>query len=162
MKLFILYSLVVVFLAHVANAWELQEYIPAIFSRPSRIPQFILDARHPWIQENKNALERLPDPKHAVCSLDSSLRFPNSSSPLTYPSDLFRYLEIDNNRGGVDRAGWSNAVSRLKEMTDCPAALQDVEAFKVEIFAVGGGIPSRGDQNLRSHLLNCLVFSLMY
>lgn len=104
---------------------------------PSPIPQFILDARRPWVEENKRWLDRREDAAQLLCALNSTVR-PDSAvagnGSRTYPVDLFHRLEIDNNRAGVSRDGWPNAVARLGEMLDCPAALLDVTELYVDIF----------------------------
>ncbi|KAI0151575.1 hypothetical protein GGR57DRAFT_176316 [Xylariaceae sp. FL1272] len=99
--------------------------------RKSRVPQFVLDARHPWTIENRRALETLPDPKAFLCSV------PNDSSiggGLELPHDLFHYLEIANSRYDIDRPGWPNALKRSLEMKECPAALEQVRTFKTDIY----------------------------
>lgn len=121
-----------------AISWQLQQYIPKLFIASSHIPQFALDTRHPWLEENRGYLERLDTPAQALCSLESKLRLANADETRTYPADLFKYLRIDNNRAGVDRPGWKNALLRLKEMLDCPAALHDVEDFNVQIWISDG------------------------
>ena len=135
MKALNFFTLVALFFVHLSNAWQLQEFLPRLFTSPSRIPQFILDTRHPWLEEHRRYLEHLDNPKQALCSLDSKLRPNHGQESRTYPADLFKYLEIDNNRAGVDRPqGWNNAVLRLREMLDCPAAIHDAEDFNVQIW----------------------------
>lgn len=141
-------------------AWDLQQHISPLFTSDLRIPQFILDTRHPWLEENKKSLARLQNPTEALCSLDSELRpTDGTTETYTYPSDLFRYLEIDNNRAGVNRPGWRNAVLRLREMLACPAAMQDVESFNVRIYASDGshGIGYPEMDNPPSELPNLFI-----
>lgn len=134
--------LALLLLLPLAQAWKFLTFPHFVLNafyriQTSPIPQFILDAQHPWIEENRARLERLPDAAAQLCALDSPLRpdpaiSGNSSS--TYPEDLFRRLEIDNSRSGVSRFGWANAVARLEEMHRCPAALLDVAELRVDIY----------------------------
>ncbi|TRX93020.1 hypothetical protein FHL15_006158 [Xylaria flabelliformis] len=101
--------------------------------RQSRVPQFILDAQHPWILENQGKLERLPDAESFLCSQPQRSGKDLSENGLDVPPDLFEYLEIDNRRLGVDRPGWPNAVLRLRELHRCSAALSQVKTFKTAI-----------------------------
>ncbi|KAI1753403.1 hypothetical protein F4782DRAFT_529713 [Xylaria castorea] len=84
--------------------------------RQSRVPQFILDARHLWILESQGKLERLLDAGSFLCSGSN----------------------IDNNRVGVDRPGWPNAVLRLREIHRCPAVLSQVKTFNTAIQVYRG------------------------
>jgi len=93
------------------------------------IPQFILDARHPWIERNRGQLWRMPNASIYLCQVDSVLSI---DDPIL--DDLFRRLEIDNNRVGISRYGWRNALDRLLEMQNCPAALERAETLHVDIF----------------------------
>ncbi|RDW59162.1 hypothetical protein BP5796_12086 [Coleophoma crateriformis] len=104
--------------------------------RRSRIPQFILDARHPWILENKRKLESLPDAEAFLCGLNGPSDKPDVhvNNGLEIPGDLFHHLEIDNNRYGISRPGWPNALRRLREMKRCPQALALVKTFTVNIY----------------------------
>lgn len=130
----------------VAFPWQ------SIFLSRSRIPTFILDLNHPWIQENRKLLERLDDPSSALCSLNSTIRLGLHDHAV--PPDLYKYLEIDNNKAGVDRPGWKNARMRLQEIRACPAALRDVEHFKVDIwvsdgrYGIGKAEPKKPPQDL--------------
>lgn len=142
MRRLVLFTLITLFLAHLSVAWQLPQFI-AKFTATSRIPQFILDTHHPWLDENRGYLEHLDDPKHALCSLDSKLRPGNGNDTRTYPTDLFRHLEIHNNRVEISRPGWKNAVLRLEEMLVCPAATRDVEDFEVHIH-IADAPPERG------------------
>lgn len=109
--------------------------------RRSTIPQFILDARHPWILANQRKLEGLPDAGAILCSSpdfeskDSTvLESKTSREELDVPLDLFDYLEINNNRGEISRPGWPNALERLGEMKRCPRALKQVKKLEVYIY----------------------------
>ncbi|KAI0191324.1 hypothetical protein F4808DRAFT_476353 [Astrocystis sublimbata] len=131
--------------------WEWKERAQAFLENPlrqSRVPQVILDARHPWVVENQGKLEQLPDVEKYLCSLasqnttvvntNSSEGAPSSAAlavekGLEIPSDLFDYLEIDNYRSGVSRPGWPNALLRLREISRCPAALAHVKTFKIQV-----------------------------
>ncbi|KUJ12509.1 uncharacterized protein LY89DRAFT_785850 [Mollisia scopiformis] len=109
--------------------------------RRSTIPQFILDARHPWILANQRKLERLPNAEAFLCSNpDSDSKEETEKEPQTctteleIPSDIFDNLEIDNNRAGISRPGWPNALERLGEMKRCQRALNQVKTLEVDIF----------------------------
>jgi len=107
------------------------------------VPQFLLDTGHSWIKKDPLDLRRNPNAKHLLSSLDSTLRPPANATAddfeknKYYPADLFRKLEIDNSRYGINRPGWQNAIDRLTEILDSPAALQDVEVFVVDIYNHG-------------------------
>ncbi|KAI0552594.1 hypothetical protein F4679DRAFT_534720 [Xylaria curta] len=115
--------------------------------RQSRVPQFILDAQHPWILENQGKLERLPDAESFLCSQSQTSGKDLGENGLDVPPDLFEYLEIDNRRVGVDRPGWPNAVLRLREVHRCSAALSQVKTFKIAI-QVHRGEYSRLDRRI--------------
>jgi hypothetical protein len=125
-----------------AYAWKLLSLPHSLLNtiyRTSRspIPQFILDARLPWVEENKRWLDRRADAAQLLCALNSTVRADPAiagNGSRAYPVDLFYRLEIDNSRAGVSRDGWPNAVARLHEMLDCPAALLDVTELYVDIF----------------------------
>jgi hypothetical protein len=113
--------------------------------RRSTIPQFVLDTKHPWILANKRKLERRPNAEAILCSgLDAAPNGSNGKETEIYreeveiPSDLFENLEIDNNRGGISRPGWPNALERLGEMQRCPRALKQVETLNVDIYVHSG------------------------
>ncbi|RYC59062.1 hypothetical protein CHU98_g7148 [Xylaria longipes] len=103
-------------------------------SRQSRVPQFILDAQHPWILENRDKLEKLPDAESYLCFPTRVSARDLSKNGLDVPPDLFEYLEIDNSRFGVDRPGWPNAVLWLREIHRCQVALSQVKTFNTAIF----------------------------
>ncbi|KAI0454568.1 hypothetical protein F5B21DRAFT_234807 [Xylaria acuta] len=106
--------------------------------RQSRVPLFILDAQHPWILQNQGKLERLPDAESFLCSLSQVSARDLSENGLDVPPDLFEYLDINDNRKGVDRPSWPNAALRLQEIHRCPAALSQVKTFSTVILADGG------------------------
>ncbi|KAI0801602.1 hypothetical protein GGR55DRAFT_683713 [Xylaria sp. FL0064] len=124
--------------------WHWRDRVGELLSNPyrkSRIPQFILDARHPWVIENQSRLESLPDAEAYLCSASrqsmtnmSGEQSGRGENGLDVPPDLFDYLEIDNNRWEVNRPGWSNALLRAREIQRCPAALSQVKTFKTRIF----------------------------
>jgi hypothetical protein len=125
--------LILMFLS-LTNALYFPQSIFDFFSSPPRLPQFAYDTHHCWLEENRSWLERLTDPERELCSLDGNLRPGRNDVPL----DLFKYLEINNNRADINRAGWHNAATRAKEMLRCPAALQDVESFNIELWIHDG------------------------
>ncbi|KAM7211920.1 hypothetical protein V8F06_012696 [Rhypophila decipiens] len=106
---------------------------------------FISDARNPWVTKHFLRLNSQKDITTALCTLNSSdpsrqaLEAHVSSrgiGPLPSAKDLFSKLEINNNRAGVNRwSGWQNAIDRLKEMLNCPAALENLRELEVDIFA---------------------------
>jgi len=109
--------------------------------RQSTIPQFILDARHPWILANKRKLERLPNVGAILCSSpnsesNESIRVEKkpSGEELEIPPDLFDNLEINNSRAGISRPGWPNALQRLGEVMRCQRALDQVKRLEVDIY----------------------------
>lgn len=109
--------------------------------RQSKIPQFILDARHPWILANRRQLERLPNAESFLCfKVGSELPEEDTHSyeELKTPLDIYHTLEINNNRAGVSRPGWPNALERLHEMKRCPRALEEVKTLSVDIFVHEG------------------------
>ncbi|GAB1319319.1 hypothetical protein MFIFM68171_09529 [Madurella fahalii] len=116
-------------------SWS-QPWLPFGLGRRSNIPQFILDARHPWIEANRQELERTPDVAAYLCQVDPAFYIDNA-----IPPNLFQRLEINNNRAGIDRYGWGNALERLREIQSCPPALEGVETLDVDIFVHEGQEP---------------------
>ncbi|KAF5520985.1 hypothetical protein CGCA056_v008256 [Colletotrichum aenigma] len=133
-----------------AAAWQtpLLPWRKADTTPKAKIPQFILDTRHPWLTTHADELSKLEDPKSVFCTplkhvIASSNHDPECGhdwqlNGLDIPSDLFHRLEIDNNRVGIDRYGWAYARSRLLEMKGCSRALEEVRELKVDIFAHRG------------------------
>jgi hypothetical protein len=120
------------------NQFQLQA--PAWLRIPimTKLPLFIHDFRHPWIEQNIQWLERRPDPMNDLCAPDSALRNGDVEG-YAIPSDLFARLEIDNNRYGINRAGWPNMQDRLKEIIACPVALQQVTYLYIDVYVPDGG-----------------------
>ncbi|MCJ1307767.1 hypothetical protein MMC25_001415 [Agyrium rufum] len=113
--------------------------------RRSVVPQFILDTRHPWIVANQRKLERLPYAEAFLCfspDLGSKVLTETETGTLgeglEVPSDLFDKLEINNNRAGVSRPGWPNALERLGEIKQCQRALDQVKTLEVDVFVHRG------------------------
>ncbi|KAI1419005.1 hypothetical protein F5Y12DRAFT_780270 [Xylaria sp. FL1777] len=149
MKLIIVLILFpIVSLAWQTTIWHWREKAGGFLSNPyrqSRVPQFILDARHPWIIENQNKLESLPDAEAYLCFSSREAKtgimgdkLSEGENGLEIPSDLFDYLEIDNSRWGVDRPGWPNALIRAQEILRCPAAVTQVKTFQASIYVYEG------------------------
>ncbi|KAI1647134.1 uncharacterized protein F4817DRAFT_365479 [Daldinia loculata] len=103
----------------------------------SLIPTFILDTDHPWLSENRGWLESYPDVASALCDKSSQL-WTSPSPGHEIPTDLFSRINIDNNKVGIKRLGWDNAVSRLNELRNCTAALEDVRYLDVCIYVRTG------------------------
>ncbi|KAK5626987.1 hypothetical protein RRF57_002702 [Xylaria bambusicola] len=131
-------------LAWQVKVWQLRENVQSFFSNPykkSRVPQFMLDSKHPWILENQKKLEKLSDAESYLCfssqehTIDvNQKKSGGEENELGIPPDLFDYLEIDNSRGGISRPGWPNALLRAQEIQRCPAALSQVKTFKTGIY----------------------------
>jgi hypothetical protein len=103
---------------------------------PARIPQFILDLKHEYVEENYSLINSLEDPQEALCNQGSLQR--ESLPPI--PKDLFKHLFVDNNRAEiVRREGWKNAQGRFTEILECPAALDTCEEFSIDIYRHDGG-----------------------
>lgn len=118
-------------------------YIYNHLLKESKLPQFVHDLRHPWINENKDWLEQRETPYQDLCDLDSPLRSGGIDGHV-YPTDLFKRLEVDNDGAvGTSRSGWGNALGRLRELKDCPAALNDVNHFYINIYISDGMYGSR-------------------
>lgn len=107
----------------------------------SKIPVFIKDIDHPWINENLQWLENRHDPFKELCDPDSEIY--RGVDGRVCPSDLFNRLVIDNNSWGMQRTPWRNAQERLREIRDCPMALDSVKHLHVDIYV------SSGDYGLR-------------
>ncbi|KAJ7733526.1 hypothetical protein B0H16DRAFT_1579647 [Mycena metata] len=126
-----------------ASAWHLQLpfqlTLNSWFDRPSHIPTFILDTQHPWVEQHRKQLERVPNASELLCNPDSmQVSTPGFPDPIPIPKDLFSSLNVDNNRAGISRLGWNNALHRLREIQSCPAALRTCESLTVDIFRHGG------------------------
>jgi hypothetical protein len=106
--------------------------------RRSTIPQFIIDTRHPWILANQRMLERLPDVTAFLCSSPDSDSSESTKieteTELEIPPDLLENLNINNNRAGISRPGWANALERLGEMKRCQRALHQVMSLNVDVY----------------------------
>jgi len=107
---------------------------PYYFFERSNIPLFILDSKHCWLKDNKDWLERYPDVQKAICDKESALWREPQTPNQTLPEDLFGRLNIDNTGYGINRQGWMNAIERLREIRDCPAALNDIEHLHIRIY----------------------------
>ncbi|KAJ7774367.1 hypothetical protein B0H14DRAFT_2965351, partial [Mycena olivaceomarginata] len=106
---------------------------------PSRIPTFILDTQHPWVEQHRDQLERVPNVRELLCNPESiQVSTPGFPDPIPIPNDIFSSLYVDNNRAGISRLGWNNALHRLREIQACPAALRTCESLKVDIYRHGG------------------------
>jgi hypothetical protein len=113
----------------------------ASFQQRSTIPQFILDARHPWILANQRKLEALPNATAFLCSgpdSESNEESETYGEELETPPNLFDNLEINNNRAGISRPGWPNALERLGGMKHCKRALNQVKTLEVDIYVHRG------------------------
>ncbi|KAF8194802.1 hypothetical protein K438DRAFT_1827430 [Mycena galopus ATCC 62051] len=129
-----------------ASAWHLQLPIQSTLSSwfgrpigPSRIPTFILDTQHPWVEQHRNQLERVPNVRELLCNPESiQVSAPGFPDPIPIPNDIFSSLHVDNNRAGISRLGWNNALHRLREIQACAAALRTCESLKVDIYRHGG------------------------
>lgn len=101
----------------------------------SQVPQFILDSKHPWVLENKNQLERLPDAGLFLCSSTGALLGDTSESRvdgLEVPADLFDYLQIGDCHSCKGSYSWVHVQNRLKEIQRCPAALERVKTIETK------------------------------
>ncbi|KAI1652683.1 hypothetical protein F4813DRAFT_377381 [Daldinia decipiens] len=133
--------------ATIVSAWPIFPDLPFYFRHlsgflqnliaNSLIPTFILDTDHPWLSENRGWLQSYPDVAGALCD-KSSLLWTSPSPGHEIPTDLFSRIDINNNKVGISRLGWDNAVSRLKELRNCTAALEDVRYLNVYIFVHTG------------------------
>ncbi|KAJ8129534.1 hypothetical protein O1611_g4094 [Lasiodiplodia mahajangana] len=110
-------------------------------SSQSRIPQFLLDSKHPWVIENQNKLRTLPNVESYLCSPPKELAPDNGQETpggaehgLDIPSDLFDNIEISNIGMDISRPGWPNLLLRLREISRCPAALSKVKNFATQNY----------------------------
>ncbi|KAK4083731.1 uncharacterized protein Triagg1_1393 [Trichoderma aggressivum f. europaeum] len=118
----------------------------------SKIPIFIKDINHPWVNENLQWLENRHDPFQELCDPNSELY--REIDGRVCPPDLFNRLEINNdiwdnngwdNGWDTSRTPWRNARERLREMRDCPMALDSVKHLYVDIYVSDGTYGSRYD-----------------
>ncbi|PVI03039.1 hypothetical protein DM02DRAFT_653019 [Periconia macrospinosa] len=121
---------------------QLRFFVPARFLDrvfTSKLPVFVKDIDHPWLKDKHNIawLERGPDPIRDLCEVVEGRDTEGESR--TIPSDIFHRLDIDNHRrdiinreDGVDRMAWVNMRDRLEEMSQCPAALQQVKYLYID------------------------------
>ena len=129
-----------------AQTWlaSFQQPLMSLIDNPLRrstVPQFILDTRHPWILANQRKLERLPNAEAFLCSGPDSelnkstgIETETRGAELAIPPDLFDNLEINNNRAGISRPGWPNALERLGEIKRCQRALHQVKTLEIDIY----------------------------
>ncbi|KAM7189311.1 hypothetical protein V8F20_010219 [Naviculisporaceae sp. PSN 640] len=111
------------------------DHVQPFHEAPSNfnIPLFILDTKHPWIIQNKDLLNSLPDTEGALCS--NNLNHPalfklRQRYPLlTPPPDLFDTIYIGHLH--QSRPGYHNMIHRLQELLSCPAALRNVKSLEV-------------------------------
>ncbi|KAI1361080.1 hypothetical protein F5Y08DRAFT_315773 [Xylaria arbuscula] len=126
--------------------WKWRERAQSFLNDPSkksRVPQFILDSKHPWVVTNQKKLEQLPDAESYLCfssrSATGGSELPIvAADELEIPPDLFDYLEIANIKWPVSRPGWPNAFMRAQELSRCPAALSQVKRFKANVYVRHG------------------------
>lgn len=90
-----------------------------------RTPRFILDIHHPWITSNRSLLYKI-NIQDVVGNGDPSIR---SIIP-SIPDDLFTRLRIDSESWP---RGWYAAGLRLRELLDCPVALEACEALCIDM-----------------------------
>lgn len=120
-------------LAGLSTANQPPHFVQSILqSRQSNVPQFILDADHPWLASNSEWLSSYPDVKKAICTKDSALWTSPTTPSHAIPDDLFHRLTVGK-FSGESRLGWANAADRLREMQNCTAALEDVNYLDVRI-----------------------------
>ncbi|KAI2616774.1 hypothetical protein GGR54DRAFT_641366 [Hypoxylon sp. NC1633] len=139
------------------SAWpdirNLPTYLPRLDSlqkflmSKSPIPTIISDTDHPWLSENEHWLKSYPDVTQALCDKTSPL-WTGQEPGKAIPSDLFHRLNIDNNKAGISRLGWANAIDRLHELRKCPAALGDVKHLHVDIELHIGSYYGSGQEKL--------------
>jgi hypothetical protein len=111
-------------------AFQLPQAILNLFTKPAcRLPPFICSVEHPWLEENRSWLERMPDPVKELCSHDGKLR-PGGS---LVPADLFRHLSVDSRHQTIDHDDADSAEANVRDISNCTAALQDVESVDVNI-----------------------------
>jgi hypothetical protein len=133
-----LFKTTLLLLATQASASHLQLPFQSTIG-PSRIPTFILDTQHPWVEQHRNQLECVPNVRELLCNPESiQVSAPGFPDPIPIPNDIFSSLHVDNNRAGISRLGWNNALHRLREIQACPAALRTCESLKVDIYRHGG------------------------
>jgi hypothetical protein len=123
-------------------------------STTSKLPLFIDDRHHPWIEENIAWLEQRSDPTNDLCAAGSALRNEGIGGRAV-PADLFDRLEIDNNRYGIEPEGWVNLRDRLKEISKCPVALQQVTYLYIDVY-VDEDVPMDPDEKTIQLLANVL------
>lgn len=139
-----------------AKAWQLPSFqVPLISwiggtSSPD-IPQFILDTEHPWLTAHAGELANLPNATAILCT---PIEIPPQGEVvedvtktqlqgLDVPESLFHNLEINNDRVGNSRDGWTDLRDRLTEMKSCPRALAEVRALTVDVFIYNDELTNR-------------------
>jgi hypothetical protein len=110
--------------------------------RRSTVPQFIIDAQHPWIVTNQRKLEQLPNAGAFLCSLPNMASNESNEKEaleaLEIPPDLFHNLTIDNSHASASRPGWPNALDRLLEINTCQRALKEVKELVINVYVHRG------------------------
>jgi hypothetical protein len=136
----------------VSSAWSPYPTTLRLFQNifGARIPQFILDTKHPWLARNKAWLSRYPNVAEELCSPGSSLWTTPGSTGHVLPADLLTNISIDSNKGldGVSRGrvAWSKVRDRLREISACKASLTAARNLHVDVFTdYYGSSPTEGD-----------------
>ena len=111
----------------------------------TKLPMFLLEKNHPWVNENRQWLEVRKDPTRDLCHVDSALNNGGIDGRVV-PEDLFHFLFVDNN--AFDRRGptWRFTRHRLREMHGCPLALKSVKHLVIDPYRSDGRWHSRYDR----------------
>ncbi|KAJ7789499.1 hypothetical protein B0H14DRAFT_2944316 [Mycena olivaceomarginata] len=60
---------------------------------PSRIPTFILDTQHPWVEQHRDQLECVPNVRELLCNPESiQVSTPGFPDPIPIPNDIFSWI----------------------------------------------------------------------
>jgi hypothetical protein len=124
--------------------------------RQSTVPQFLLDSGHPWILAHQPQLERLPNAEAFLCT-----GLVDNRAELEIPPDLFDRLEVNNNRYGISRPGWPNALERFTEISKCPRALEQVQELEIYIYVHESPYSELANRLLEPSLPSSQLISLL-
>ncbi|KAL0933341.1 uncharacterized protein CTRU02_212304 [Colletotrichum truncatum] len=136
-----------------AAAWQLPSFqvprIPFWADSPApNVPDFVVQANHPWYAAHADELSKLDDPTSFLCSLADEAVGDDRAPPdhdLVIPHDFFHRLVIDTCRLRSGAENWHDVRNRLLEMKGCPRAVAQVRELEVDVkHSIDPALPPSG------------------